>query len=69
MMTIQFYNRSYSSSKHRKIKVLGVLHFMKDSGVNKTYKLFNYIFLHFGPNNVLTAANTNTFTGFLVCNF
>ena len=36
--------------------------FYEDSGVNETTNYSNYIFT-FGPNNVLTAANTNTFTG------
>ena len=36
--------------------------FYEDSGVNETANYANYIFT-FGSNNVLTAANTNTFTG------
>ena len=34
----------------------------EDSGVNETTNYSNYIFT-FGPNGVLTAANTTTFTG------
>lgn len=36
--------------------------FYEDSGVDETTNYSNYIFT-FGANNVLTAANTNTFTG------
>lgn len=36
--------------------------FYEDSGVNETTNYSNYIFT-FGPNGVLTAANTNTYTG------
>jgi hypothetical protein len=36
--------------------------FYEDSGVNETTNYSNYIFT-FGANGVLTAANTNTYTG------